>query len=125
VELIEASMLCTPCHQMRHLFPNGEVNRRRRGPAFITRAMIQTIPPPYATECVALSDKQLHAHYFVGGCDWYVAELSSSDGDAFGYADLGHGEWGYFNLVEMERIITASGMVVERELDFRPSQRGS
>lgn len=45
----------------------------------------------------SLSDKQLHAHYFVGGCDWYVAELSPGDGDAFGYADLGHGEWRFFN----------------------------
>jgi hypothetical protein len=30
-----------PCHQIRQLFPNGEINRRRRGHALITKTMIQ------------------------------------------------------------------------------------
>jgi len=108
---------------MRLLFPTGETNRRRRGHAFVTKTMMQSIPVIYATEAVDLADKQLHVHYFVGGCDWYVAELDPTTGDAFGYADLGHGEWGYFNLVEMERTV-ASLYVIERELDFRPTTAG-
>jgi hypothetical protein len=74
---------------------------------------------PFSISVYNLPDKQLHAHYFVGGCDWYVAELDPETGDAFGYADLGHGEWGYFNLVEMERTVASGWLVVERELDFR------
>lgn len=119
VSHVEAGMLCTPCYRIRQLFPAGEVNRLRRGHAFITKTLIQTIPPLYATEHVTLPDKQLHAHYFVGGCDWYVAEIDPDTGDAFGYADLGHGEWGYFNLVELERTVASGWLVVERELDFR------
>jgi hypothetical protein len=121
VSHVEAGMLCTPCHRIRQLFPAGEVNRSRRGHAFLTKAMIQTIPALYATEQVDLPDKQLLAHYFVGGCDWYVAELDPQTGDAFGYADLGHGEWGYFNLVELEGTVASAWLVVERELNFRPT----
>ena len=120
VSHVEAGMLCTPCHQIRQLFPTGETNRRRRGHAFITKTMVQKIPPFYATESVELPDKQLYAHYFVGGCDWYVAELDPPSGDAFGYADLGHGEWGYFNLIEMENTVVDGWVVVERDLHFQP-----
>jgi len=81
--------------------------------------MMQRIPPLYATEKVELADKQRHAQYFVGACDWYVAEQDPVTGDGFGYVDLGHGEWGYFNLVEMERTVVSGWLVVERDLDFR------
>jgi hypothetical protein len=55
----------------------------------------------------------------VSGCDWHLAELDPETDDAFGYADLRYGEWGYFSLVEMESVLAHGWLVVERELDFR------
>ena len=61
---------------------------------------INNIPPLYSQE-----DKGEEAlyliHYFVGGADWYISEISEPDEEgniiAFGYADLGFGagELGY------------------------------
>jgi len=67
--------LCTPCHQLAQLFPTGESNRRRRGHAFLTSSMLKTIPDLYDTEHTPLDEKNHHLHYFVGACDWYIAEL--------------------------------------------------
>jgi hypothetical protein len=32
------------------------------------------IPKLYETEDVPLKDKLIHLHFFIGGCDWHVAE---------------------------------------------------
>jgi hypothetical protein len=120
VEHVENDFLCTPCHQLRRLFPTGETNRRRRGHAFLTKQLLRSIPRLYATEEIECDGKALLAHYFVGGCDWYVAELDPETGDAFGLADLGCAEWGYFNLVELEATVMHGWLVVERDLDFVP-----
>jgi hypothetical protein len=119
---VENDFLCTPCHQLAQLFPTGESNRRRRGHAFLTSSMLKTIPALYATEDSLLAEKTLHAHYFLGACDWYVAELDPETGLAFGHADLGMGfpEWGYFNLVEMEATLVHEWLVIEREVHFTP-----
>ena len=113
--------LCAGCHAHSVIFPNGEVNRRRRGHIFLTSDLLRTIPRLYATEDMPLQEKVLHAHYFVGGCDWYVAELDLETGDAFGYADLDCGEWGYFNLVELEQTVVHGWLVVERGIHFSPT----
>ena len=119
---VESDFLCTPCHDHRQLFPSGESNARRRGHRFLTTDMLRSTPAPYATESVALANKRLVAHYFVGACDWYVVELDRATGDAFGHADLGLGfpEWGWFNLVELEQLLVNGLFVVERDLDFEP-----
>ncbi len=64
----------------------------------------------------------LYIHYFVGGCDWYVAEIDHETGLAFGHADLGMGfpEWGYFDLIEMESTVANELFVIERDIHFRP-----
>ena len=63
-------------------------------------------PPLYATEDVPLVDKIIHAHAFLGACDWWIAEFDGDD-TLFGYADLGdpdNAEWGYVSLVELSQI---------------------
>lgn len=117
---VERDFLCTPCHQLRKVFPQGETNRCRRGHTFVPKSLIRDTPRLYATESVECAGKTVVAHYFVGGCDWYLVELDPETGDAFGYADLGCGEWGYFNLVELEKTVVHGWLVVERDLDFRP-----
>jgi hypothetical protein len=70
---------------------------------------------------VRLEQKLIHGHYFIGSCDWYVAEFDPTTCDAFGFADLGCGEWGHFNLVELESLLVHKFMVIDRELDFTPT----
>jgi hypothetical protein len=39
---------------------------------------LATIPRLYETENVPLKDKVIHLHFFIGGCDWYIAEFDGS-----------------------------------------------
>lgn len=115
--------LCPPCHQLQALFPQGQSYRQRRHYDFITKSMITGIPVLYATEHVPAAQKMIYSHFFVGSCDWYVAELDPTTGDAFGHTDLGLGvpEWGYFNLRELEQMVMNGWLVVERDIHFQPT----
>ena len=117
---VENDFLCTPCHQLIQLFPNGESNRRRRGHAFLTALMLKTIPVLYATENIPCEVKTLYAHYFYAGRDWYIAELDPETGRAFSYCPCYPGQWGYVDLVEMEATVGAWS-VIERDLHFEPT----
>lgn len=98
-----------------------EQHTERRGHAFYPETF-NGIPALYATEDVEAGDKVIYLHYFFGGWDWYVAEVSEQDGVAFGYTYNGtDSEWGYFSLVELESLLLPpySG-VVERDLGWVP-----
>ncbi|GHT67821.1 hypothetical protein FACS1894110_14060 [Spirochaetia bacterium] len=47
----------------------------------------------------------LALHYFVGGCDWYIAEYDREEDIFFGYAilnnDYQNSEWGYIGRTEI------------------------
>jgi len=72
-----------------------------------TPEQLRKIPRLYETESVEAKDKIIYAHFFIGGCDWYIAEF---DGDDlfFGYAilnnDYDNAEWGYVSLNELQSI---------------------
>jgi len=121
---VQSDFLCRACHQAATIFPNGESNRARRGHKFMPGALLARIPGLYETEATPLAEKVLCIHYFVAGCDWYVAELDHETGLAFGYADLGMGcpEWGYFDLVELEKTVAHKLFVIERDLHFTPKK---
>jgi hypothetical protein len=106
-----------------------EINRQRRGYKFFPEN-IDSIPSLYSTEETPLRDKVIHLHYFMGNCDWYIAEIDhQGTGLAFGYAVL-HGddmgaEWGYSSTVELESLclsVTDFDAVVERDLDWEPKK---
>jgi Protein of unknown function (DUF2958) len=109
-----------------------EVNRERRGHKFYPGfEALAEIPALYATDGVKAEKKTIHLHYFTGGCDWLIAELDPSTGQAFGWARLNYpdGEWGFIDLPELEQIaipgrIVPNGIVlpitVERDLHFTP-----
>jgi hypothetical protein len=102
-----------------------ETLQARRGHRFYpTAEEAAGIPRLYATEDQPTRDKVLHLHYFVGGCDWWIAEYDPLTGDGFGYAclgDPGNAEWGYASLVELEGVAVQRGLlVVERDLDWKP-----
>ena len=71
-----------------------------------SKERLERIPRLYETENISCKDKLIHLHFFISGCDWYVAEY---DGEElfFGYAilwDHRYAEWGYFSLAEMKDI---------------------
>ena len=39
-----------------------------------TKEELAKIPRLYETENIPLKDKIIHMHFFIGGCDWYIAE---------------------------------------------------
>jgi ribosomal protein L40E len=121
---VQNDFLCRACHQEAMIFPAGELNRARRGHKFMPGALLPRIPGLYETEATPLAEKVMYIHYFVAGCDWYVAELDHETGLAFGYADLGMGcpEWGYFDLAELERTVAHELFVIERDLHFTPKK---
>jgi hypothetical protein len=85
-------------------------------------------PPPATTPALYAQDGKgreaiVHAHYFIGGCDWYATEYDPATGEAFGWAELfpGGGELGYFSLAELDAVrVGPLGFRVEYELDWEP-----
>lgn len=72
-----------------------------------TPETLAQIPNLYETEHVALKDKIIHLHFFIGGCDWFMAE-SDGNGLMWGYAilnqDYDMAEWGYISFAELAAI---------------------
>ena len=62
-----------------------------------TTEQLDKIPRLYQTEHTSLMDKTIWLHFFIGGCDWYIAEYDGED-LFFGFAilngDLINAEWG-------------------------------
>jgi hypothetical protein len=72
-----------------------------------SKERLDRIPRLYETENVPLPDKLIHLHFFIGGCDWFVAEYDGED-LFFGYAvlngDYDNAEWGYVSLSELKAV---------------------
>jgi hypothetical protein len=76
------------------------------------------IPRLYETESIPLKDKIIHLHFFIGGCDWYIAEYDGVD-LFFGYAilnDAQNAEWGYIRFSEL-KAININGIEIDCELE--------
>ena len=74
------------------------------------------IPRLYETEAVPLKEKQIWLHFFIGSCDWYIAEYDGED-LLWGYAilngDLQNAEWGYFSFNELKRTKIPPGFEID------------
>ena len=70
-------------------------------------ARLAQIPRLYETEHQPIKEKLIYLHFFIGGCDWYIAEYDGKD-TFFGYVILNHdyqnAEWGYFSFNELKSI---------------------
>lgn len=112
----------------------NETQRTARGHAFLPpQAVLAKIPKLYETESTPAPDKMIWLHYFSPGGDYYIAELDTETGEAFGYTRYSHypdgAEWGYISLPELERVTTHVEIVgigsarrpaVERDLHWQP-----
>ena len=84
-----------------------------------TKERLARIPRLYETESIPLKDKIIHLHFFIGGCDWFVAEFDGED-LFFGYAilngDQQNAEWGYISFSEL-KAININGIEIDCELE--------
>ena len=86
-----------------------------------TEQDLKDIPKLYETEDIPLEEKIIHLHFFIAGCDWYVAEYDGED-LFFGFAiinnDLGCAEWGYVSFEEL-RDLAVGFVQVDRDLYWK------
>ncbi len=89
-----------------------------------SREELEKLPRLYESEETPLSDKLIHMHFFLAGCDWYVAEYDPQEGILFGYAilnaDYENAEWGHISFHELRELRTSQGFEVDRDLHWRP-----
>ena len=83
-----------------------------------SKERLDKVPRRYETEDVDMADKLIYLHFFIGGCDWYVAEFDGRD-LFFGFVILNNdfemAEWGYFSFMELKSIITPQGIEIDCE----------
>ncbi len=72
-----------------------------------SQSRLDKIPRLYSTEDIPPENKSIHLHFFIGGCDWYVAEFDGED-SFYGYSilngDYWNAEWGYISFEELKRL---------------------
>ena len=85
-----------------------------------TEDQLSNIPRLYETENVPAEEKLIYLHFFISGCDWFIAEY---DGDDlfFGFAilngDYEMAEWGYISFAELKSI-NIHGIEIDCEIDW-------
>ncbi len=92
-----------------------------------TPEQLAKLPRLYETEDIPLSGKPIHLHFFIGGCDWHIAEYDGED-LFFGYAilnnDIEMAEWGYISFEELKAIRIPPGFEIDCEV-FAPPLKAS
>ena len=86
----------------------------------IPEAIKPKLPTLYSTE--SDPDPMVYLKFFnpIGRGAWYLTEYNADDNLAFGYADIGSPEMGYFSITEMEEIVLPFGQKIERDNHFVP-----
>lgn len=81
---------------------------------------LDKIPELYETEEIPLKEKLVYLHFFIGGCDWYIAEYDGND-LLWGYAilngDYQMAEWGYISFSELKEIKVGGWIEIDCELE--------
>jgi hypothetical protein len=78
------------------------------------------IPKLYETENTPLKDKLIYLHFFIAGCDWYIAEYDGEDlfwGFAILNNDYEMAEWGYISFSELKSLKLNSWLEVDCEIE--------
>ena len=85
-----------------------------------TKERLSKIPKLYETENTPARDKLIHLHFFIAGCDWYVAEYDGED-IFFGFAILNEdyemAEWGYVSFSELKSLKLMGWLEVDCEIE--------
>jgi hypothetical protein len=86
----------------------------------LTEDRLSRIPKLYETEHIPLQEKLIHLHFFIGGCDWYIAEFDGEDlfwGFAILNDDFQNAEWGYISFSELKSIKVGGWLEIDCELE--------
>ena len=87
------------------------------------------IPKLYETEEIPLHDKLIYLHFFIGGCDWYIAEYDGKDlfwGFVILNNDYELAEWGYISFSELRAIKIQGFLEIDCEHEeYFPVQKAS
>jgi hypothetical protein len=81
---------------------------------------LNRIPKLYETESIPLRDKLIYLHFFIGNCDWFIAEYDGDDlfwGYAILNGDHQNAEWGYVSFTELKEIRVNGWCEVDCELE--------
>ena len=85
-----------------------------------TKERLEKIPKLYETEDIPVKEKEIHLHFFIGGCDWYISETDGED-IMFGFCILNqdylNSEWGYVSLSELRPLKVGGWLEVDCELE--------
>jgi len=88
--------------------------------------ILSKVPRLYETENIPLQEKPICLHFFIGGCDWYIAEYDGDD-IFWGFAILGgdtlNAEWGYIPFSELKSI-SAHGVEIDCEIGWESKRAG-
>ena len=86
-----------------------------------TKERLGKVPGLYETEHTPLKDKLIYIHFFIGGCDWYIAEYDGGKDLFFGFAILNNdyqmAEWGYISFRELKSIKVKGWLEVDCEFE--------
>ena len=88
---------------------------------------LSDIPKLFTTEDIELKNKLIHLHFFIGGCDWYIAEFDGNDifwGFAILNTNFQNAEWGYISYSELKGI-RVSGIEIDSEFYWKPRKASS
>ncbi len=87
-----------------------------------SKEQLALLPRLYETENIPLEEKIIHIRFFLGGCDWYIAEYDGDD-IFWGYVILNddylYAEWGYSSLAELMAIKT-NELEIDRDIYWQP-----
>jgi len=85
-----------------------------------SRKRLAAIPKLYETEETPLQEKLIHLHFFIAGCDWFVAEYDGDDlfwGFAILNQDFEMAEFGYVSFEELKAIKVKGWLEVDCETE--------
>lgn len=87
-----------------------------------TQEQLSKIPRLYETEHIPAEEKIIHAHFFIGSADWFIAECDEAGEICFCFAiinDPREGEWGYVSLSEL-KAVSIQGIEIDFDLYWNP-----
>ncbi len=87
-----------------------------------SQEQLDRLPLLYETDHIPAGDKLIRLHFFMGGCDWYMAEYDGEDlfwGFAILNGDYENAEWGYISFAELKSI-SIDGLEVDRDTYWTP-----
>ena len=81
-----------------------------------SKQRLNEVPKLYETEEVPLKEKLIYLHFFLRGCDWFIAETDGKDlmwGFCILNNDLEMAEWGFVSLAELNDIKVGGWLKIE------------